>query len=188
VRLAVSRPLRPDELSLLSRAEPDDKRLLTEMAADFDNAVDLAGPRGPDLVVLRVASLDLLTHSTFPATATAGQDDGRPLLFRVYRYVDRRLGEIRRTLDGNDVLVVMSDHGIRTALQHDEQAMFLAIGGDAPAGRLVGFPEIRGIPRMIADFFGVATDWPSTRVESWLHVDERAGPRAEPGALTAPGR
>lgn len=188
VGLAASRPLRRDELALLPRLETDDNRLLAEMAADFDNAVELAVRGEPDLVVLRVASLDLLTHGSFPATAAAGQDDGRPLLFRIYRYMDRRLGEIQRALDGDDVLVVMSDHGIRTALQHDEQAMFIAAGGDAPAGRFAGQPEIRGVPRMIADFFGVSTTWPATGVESWLHLGEMTKRAGEPGALTAPGR
>jgi hypothetical protein len=172
VPLAASRPLRADELALLPTANAENARLLAEMAADFDNAVRLAAGRDVDLVVLRVASLDLLTHGNFPATAAAGQDDGRPLLFRIYRYLDRRLGEVYRTLDGNDVLVVMSDHGIRTALEHDEEAMFVAVGGGVPAGRFAGRPEIRGVPRMIADFFAVATDWPSTGVESWLHVGE----------------
>jgi len=168
IPLAPTRPLRADEGALLGELDKVKSKLLAEMAADFDNASQLAGPGGPDLVMLRVASLDLVTHATFPAVAAAGQDDGKPLLFRVYRYVDGRLGEIYRRLDGNDVLIVMSDHGIRTALQHDPQAFFVAVGAGVPVQRLPGAPELRGLPRAIADFFGVETAWPATGVESWV--------------------
>ena len=136
------------------------------MAADFDNVVRLAAPAGPELVVIRVASLDLITHAKYPAVVQEGQDDGQPLLYHVYRFIDRRLNELYRTLDGNDVLVVMSDDGIRTALEHDPQALFIAAGSGVPAGRLPGQPELRGVPRMIADFFGVGTTWPATGLEA----------------------
>lgn len=188
IGLAATRPLNDAETTLLLRPDAENARLLAEMAVDFDNATLLASRGEPDLVVLRVASLDLLTHGGFAGAAAAGQDDGRRLLFRIYRYVDRRLGEIYRALDGNDVLVVMSDHGIRSALDHDPQAMFIAFGHGVPTGQLAGQPEIRGIPRMIADFFGVPTSWPATGVESWLHVGEGAAATGEREALTAPGR
>ena len=172
--LAATRPLRADERAVLGDVDEVHGRLLDEMAADFDNAERLADPGGPDLVLLRVASLDLLTHGKFPAVATAGQDDGRPVLFRIYRYVDLRLREVYRHLDGNDVLVVMSDHGIRTALQHDPQAMFVAVGEGVPARRLPGAPELRGLPRAMADFFGVATPWPATGIEGWVETRRAA--------------
>jgi phosphopentomutase len=97
--------------------------------------------------------------------------------------MDRRLGEIYGALDGNDVLVVMSDHGIRTALQHDPQAIFLAAGGGIGPGRLPGQPEIRGVPRMIADYFGVDTSWPATGVEAWV----QAGAPDRTASAGAPG-
>ncbi|HEV8631981.1 MAG TPA: alkaline phosphatase family protein, partial [Thermoanaerobaculia bacterium] len=181
VPLAARRPLRPGEQALLVAADATAQPLLQEMAADFDSAVTLARPDGPDLVLLRVASLDLLTHGNFPATAAGGQNDGRPTLFAVYRYMDRRLGELYDALDGNDVLVVMSDHGIRTALQHDPQAMFVAVGASVPAGRLPDEPELRGVPRMIADFFGLASAWPATGIERWV-PGRQPRPAAAPAA------
>jgi hypothetical protein len=181
VPLGSGRPLRQDEQALIGPMDEDTAFLLAEMAADFDNASRLAASGDTDLVLLRVASLDLLTHTHFAATARGGQDDGAPLLFRIYRYVDRRVGDVYAVLDGNDVLVVMSDHGIRTAFQHDEQALFVAAGAEVPAGRFAGSPDLRGVPRMIADFFGVATTWPSSGVEGWLDPADR--PAAAPGRV-----
>jgi hypothetical protein len=165
VALAATRPLRADERTLLRVSADAPATLLEEMAADFDNAARLAAPGGPDLVVLRVASLDILTHANLPAASRAGQDDGDALLFRLYRYMDARLDELWRTLDADDALIVMSDHGIRTALEHDPQALFLAAGPGIRVGRVPGAPALAGIPRLIADSFGVRTDWPATGIE-----------------------
>jgi tetratricopeptide (TPR) repeat protein len=186
VPLVPSRRLRPDEEAPFGRLA-EDRPQAEEMAADFDNAVGLARAGGPDLVVLRVASLDILTHGNFHDAFAADRDGTRPLLPGAYRYIDRRLAEVYRALDGDDVLVVMSDHGIRTALQHDPRAMFIAVGGAVAPGRLPGLPELRGIPRMIADFFGIATPWPSTGVEAWLPGRAAPAGSAEAAALTGAG-
>ena len=152
---------------------------VAEIAADFDTATALAGPAGPDLTMLRVAALDVLTHASFAEVAHNGQDDGAPFLYAVYRYVDRRLGEVDAALDADDVLVVMSDHGIRTALEHDRKAMFVAVGGGVPRGRCPGSPALRGVGRMLADLFGVRTSWPATGIEAW--VNEIGAPGAGTG-------
>ena len=168
VELAATRPLREHERSLLRVGTGATSPLLEEMAADFDNAARLAARGGPDLVVLRVASLDILTHANLPAASRAGQDDGDALLFRLYRYMDGRLAELWRTLDADDALIVMSDHGIRTALEHDPQALFLAAGRGIRAGRVPGAPALGGVPRLIADSLGITTDWPATGIERAL--------------------
>jgi tetratricopeptide (TPR) repeat protein len=142
-------------------------KLLEEMAADFDAVAALTADPAIDLVVLRVASLDLLTHGTFPAAVRTGQDDGELPLLGAYRYIDRRLGELWRRLDGNDALIVMSDHGIRTALEHDPRALFVAAGAGVAPGRAPGMPELRGFGRTVADFFGVESGWPATGIEPW---------------------
>jgi hypothetical protein len=54
----------------------------------------------------------------------------------------------------------MSDHGIRNAMEHAEDAIFLAAGEGVPRGRVPGEPDIGGVPRVLADWLGVATDWP----------------------------
>ena len=169
-RLPVAEPrgLREDESALFPvRPGDDDLPLLLEMASDFDVVTGLARRGEADLVVMRVASFDLLTHSLLPGTAAEGQDDGAAPLFGVYRLAERRLGELLAPLDGNDALVVMSDHGARTALQHDREALFVVAGGGVRPGRAAGRPALGGIPRMIAERLGVATPWPATGIEPW---------------------
>jgi hypothetical protein len=185
VPLLPARELRPAERAVLGDLGRSGA-LLEEMASDFDNVVRLAAPAGPELVVIRVASLDLLTHLAYPEVVRAGQDDGNALLYRVYRYVDRRLAELYRALDGNDVLVVMSDHGIRTALEHDPQALFIVAGAGVPVGRVPGQPELRGVPRMIADFFGTSTNWPASGLEWWVGAPAAPPHGTAPTAGSAP--
>ncbi|HVS03960.1 MAG TPA: hypothetical protein VMT16_14435 [Thermoanaerobaculia bacterium] len=156
------RSLTADEMRDLDEADPAMLSLVEQIAADFDAIERLAGERSFDLIVLRVAALDLLTHGGFPAATAARQDDGRGLLFALYRYLDRRIGELQQRLAGDDLLVVLSDHGIRTALEHAPEALFLAIGPGVEPGRVAGAPELRGVGRMLADYFGVPTEWPRT--------------------------
>ena len=89
-----------------------------------------------------------------------GQDDGARLLFDVYRYLDARLGGVHAALDADDLLVVMSDHGIRTAMEHDKPALFILTGPGVPVARLKGSPPLRGVPRALAQLLGVETPWP----------------------------
>ena len=166
--MASTRPLDAEERRIVRSIEPSPESLIEEMAADFDTVLHLARDRSVDFVALRVASLDLMTHGTFPLAVKSGQDDGDYALLNVYRYIDGRLGQIAAALDGDDVLVVMSDHGIRTALQHDPRALFVAYGNGIAPGRAPGQPPLPGIGRMVADYFGVATDWPSSELEAWI--------------------
>ena len=96
-----------------------------------------------------------------------GQDDGSGLLFDVYRYLDWRIGALHAHLDADDVLIVMSDHGIRTAMEHDRAALFVATGAGVPVGRASGNPSLRGVARVLADLLGVPTAWPDTGVAHW---------------------
>jgi hypothetical protein len=140
-------------------AERDRVHLRT-IAAQMDTAVALASAREPDLFALRVEALDLLTHAHFADAVQDGQDDGARLLFDVYRYLDARLGDLSAALDSDDFLVVMSDHGIRTAMEHDEPALFVVAGPGVPAARVPGAPSLRGVPRALARLVGVETEWP----------------------------
>ena len=141
---------------------------LEEMAADFDTLDQLAEEPSIDFVSLRVASLDLMTHSQFQTMNRTGQDDGSRVLYRTYRYVDRRLAGVARRLRPGDVLIVMSDHGIRTPMEHDQRAMFVAIGNDIAPGRIDGSPPIREVTGWVADLMGVETDWPGAGTEDWI--------------------
>lgn len=177
--LAGSRPPTEEERRRFPRlfedAEAGGTGQMEEMAADFDTLVSLARAGEIDLVMFRVASLDLMTHRHFYRISSSGQDDGEPTLYQVYRYMDQRLGELFEALDGDDVLVVMSDHGIRTALEHDPRALFVAAGGEVPHGRTEGQPALRGIGRMLADLFGLPSDWPATGIEAWVARMPAAG-------------
>ncbi len=150
------------------RRERDAIHLRT-IAAEFDTAEELMRGGQVDLLALRIEPLDILTHAHFAAAVRDGQDDGRGLLFSVYRYIDARLGAVHELLDEDDIFIVMSDHGIRTAMEHSRFAFFVVTGPGVPGGRAAGEPDLRGVSRVLADLFGVATDWPETGVAPWAH-------------------
>jgi len=153
------------------------------IAAEMDAAEELARDRSLDFAALRIEPLDILTHAHYAAAARDGQDDGRGVLFAVYRYLDARLGAVHDLLDADDVLLVMSDHGIRTAMEHSKDALFVADGAGVPAGRAPGTPALRGVSRVVADLLGVPTQWPDTGVAPWARsalakAEAAADPRA----------
>jgi tetratricopeptide (TPR) repeat protein len=149
-----------------------DKKLVEEMAADFDALDVLTVDDRIDLVMFRLDSLDVFTHSHFARSLESAQDDGDRALFWFYRYMDERLGGVFDTLDQDDILIVMSDHGIRTALEHDRHAFFVAAGGQVPVGRIPGAPSLKGTGLMLAELFGVQTEWPATGMELWTSTEE----------------
>lgn len=155
-----SRPLDDDERELLGPLEGTSGHLIEEMAADFDVLEQLAEGDPIDFVALRVASLDLMTHGSFQTMNQTGRDDGDALMYRVYRYMDHRLGRLDGLLDQDDILIVMSDHGIRTPMEHDRHAVFLVSGRGIEPGRVPGTPPIREVSGWVADLLGVDTGWP----------------------------
>jgi len=167
--LVLRRPLRPDELAVVHGEDPVPDTV-QDIAAELDSAVQLIQRRDIDLLLLRVEPVDLLTHRFYSFTAVAGRDDGQPYLYQVYRYLDLRLREVADAVDQDDVLIVMSDHGIQASMLHDPEAMFIAAGTGAPAGRLEGGPEIAGLPRALLDRLGVAVPegWPDTGLSEAL--------------------
>lgn len=156
------RGLTPEERHDLGHLleDPNRRAWIEEMAADFDTAERVARDGEVDLLLLRIDPFDPASHSGFGPTATGEQDDGRPFLFDFYRYADQRLGDLAAAMDGDDILVVMSDHGIRTAIEHSPWAVFVAVGEDLPPGRVAGTPALRTVPHLLADWLGVETDWP----------------------------
>jgi hypothetical protein len=172
----VLRPMTPAErvtmLGVLS--SPRHKRQAERIAGEFDAAMELAASGEVDLLMLRIEALDLLTHSLYSQLIEAGQDDGQADLLDVYRYIDRRLAELAGALDADDILVVMSDHGIRTAMEHAEDAVFVAQGAGVQPGRAVGQPDLRGVPRVLADWLGVETVWPDSGIGAGVG-DRHAG-------------
>jgi len=144
-----------------------DVHYVETIAAEFDATDQVLREGEVDLIAVRIEPLDILTHAHFAEAVRDGQDDGAGLLFDVYRYADARIGALHAFLDADDVLIVMSDHGIRTAMEHDRPALFVATGGGVPSGRATGHPALRGVSRVLADLLGVSTKWPDTGVASW---------------------
>jgi hypothetical protein len=173
-RLPLGRTLRPLDADEARRfpalAHPEDEmdaHYVQTIAAEFDATEQLLRGNAHDFVAVRVEPLDILTHAHFGEAAREGQDDGEGLLYDVYRYIDARLGRLHAVLDADDVLIVMSDHGIRTAMEHDRPAIFVATGAGVPKGRAPGRPALRGVSRVVTDLLGVDTEWPETGVASW---------------------
>lgn len=170
---STERSLRDDERRAftseadLARLDAAD-RLLRAIAAQFDTLDTLAADPSTARWIVRVEATDILTHGFFGDTTRARQDDGRTALFDVYRYADRRLGEFASRLDADDTLIVMSDHGIRTAMRHDESAVFAMVGPGVPFGRAEGTPALRGVGRVVAALAGLPPDFPDTGVAPWL--------------------
>jgi hypothetical protein len=175
-----------ERFALLAAAvTPRDAIHLRTIAAEMDAAREIAAAREVDLLLLRVEPLDLLTHAHFADAVRDGQDDGERLLFEVYRYLDARIAEVDAELDADDVLVVMSDHGIRTAMEHSPLAIFVAVGSGVPAGRAPGEPDLRGVSRVLAELLGVATEWPDSGVAPFA---TRLAPASAAAEAAPPGR
>jgi hypothetical protein len=151
---------------LATDSERDAVHLRT-IAAEFDTAAEIAQAGEVDFLALRVESLDILTHSHFAQTARTGQDDAKNFLYELYRYIDTRLGEVHNLLDEDDIFIVMSDHGIRTSMEHSRHAMFVAAGLGVPSGRAEGRPALRGVSAVVADLMGLDASWPRTGVAPW---------------------
>jgi hypothetical protein len=158
------RPLRPDERERFAGidANPRARSHVESIAAELDAAIELAHSGEVDFLALRLESFDILTHALFSELATTAQDDGRSNLLAVYRYVDARLADLDATLDADDVLVVMSDHGAKTAMEHAPDAIFIAAGNNIPPGRAPGRPDLAGVPKVLAAMLGKSTPWPDT--------------------------
>ncbi|MFQ5418585.1 MAG: alkaline phosphatase family protein, partial [Myxococcota bacterium] len=139
------------------------------IAAEFDTALEIVRAGEIDLMAIRIEPLDILTHAHFAEAVREGQDDGQGVLFETYRYIDARIAQIHDAIDADDVLIVMSDHGIRTAMEHSRHAIFVAHGPGIPAGRARGRPALRGVSAVLASLLDVPTDWPDTGVASWSH-------------------
>ncbi len=165
---AAARDLDADERArfptLASVRRERDAIHLRTIAAEFDSAEAVMRARDVDLLMLRIEALDILTHAHFAQAARDGQDDGEGLLFEVYRYIDARLGALHDVLDEDDVLIVMSDHGIRTSMEHSRDAIFVAVGAGIAPGRSDGTPALRGVAHSVSELLGVEHAWPDTGI------------------------
>lgn len=160
----------------------DTRKFAQTIAAEMDAAEAIAREGRVDFLFLRLEALDLLTHSGFSQIDGSGQDDGQGALLSAYRYIDERLAALHALLDEDDWLVFLSDHGIRSAMQHEEDAIFVVLGDGVPAGRAEGRPALRGVPKGLAAMLGVPTSWPDTGAIGWLDAEDSERP---PSAIAA---
>jgi len=165
-----------DRFPTLARAATlgRDAQHIRTIAAEFDTAEEIVDEGSVDLLVLRIEPFDILTHAHFAEAVRDGQDDGAPLLYDVYRYVDARIADVHSRIDADDVFIVMSDHGIRTSMEHSPHGIFIATGPGIPHGRATGRPALRGVSSVLANLLGVAADWPDTGVAAWSTAFRRA--------------
>jgi len=165
-RARARRPLRPDERRRFAGldAHVEARGHIEAIAAELDAAREIVDAGDVDLLALRLESLDILTHALYSELAATRQDDGVSNLLAAYRYIDARIATIERALDEDDVLVVMSDHGIRTAMEHERDAIFVAAGAPVVPGRSPGRPDLRGVASVLARWLGTERDWPRTGV------------------------
>ena len=170
--LSVGRALRDEERTRFAGLVDPPQHFLNDevkdTAAQFDDAVGLAKDGRVDLLLLRVPATDHSAHATFMTAARGGQEDGQHFLYELYRYCDERLGQLHNALDEDDVLVVMSDHGLSSHMAHDRRSLFLVVGGDVPVGRSKVIVPLFGLPRMLADLLEVPTEWRKSGLEGWL--------------------
>lgn len=166
------RSLRASELSRFPGIdmEPRQRRHMETIAAEFDSAQQIIRQGEVDLLVLRIEPLDLLTHAFFRELLAGGQDDGKSPLLAAYRYIDARLAQLYEMIDRDDVLLVMSDHGIRSPMEHETDALFVLAGAGIPSGRAPGQPHLRGVPRILAGLLGIDTPWPDSGIASWIET------------------
>jgi hypothetical protein len=155
-------------------ADPSQLRKIETIAAELDTALGIIDSGEVDFLMLRVEALDLLTHAWFRGLLEAGQDDGKSPLLETYRYIDARLESIHQRMDGDDLMVVMSDHGIRTPMEHETDAVFVLSGDGVPHGRATGMPHLRGVPRVLASLVGVETAWPDEGLAPWSETSAGA--------------
>jgi hypothetical protein len=176
------RDLRPDERvrwpDLDAATVERDAVHLRSIAAEFDNAEQIVAAGEVDFLALRIEGFDILTHAFFAHTTATRQDDADGFLYELYRYVDARLADTHNLLDADDVLIVMSDHGIRTSMEHSRHALFVATGAGVPIGRAPGNPALRGVSVVLADLMGIETDWPRTGVAPWTSSNARSNTRS----------
>jgi len=90
-----------------------------------------------------------------------------------YQYLDYRLAELTARLGPEDDLIVMSDHGARSSLEHDPMAVFVLSGAGVRRGAFVEVPSLGGVSRLVAELFGVETTWPETELSSLVPSSQR---------------
>lgn len=172
------RVLRPDELALLPEGKiPADAEYdFTEVAGAFDALEAAIRDPSLDFAMVHVDGTDTLAHTTGNELRRA-HGSTPPALLSLYRYVDHRLAAVLPQVDEDDVLVVFSDHGIQNAVEHDEQALFLALGGGIEPATFDDVVPLDGIPHLLLSLLNVdAEGYSPALTERVLRRERTAAP------------
>ena len=108
-------------------------------------------------MLLRLPAYDVLSHSLFENKDS--HSEGNLLLEVFYIYFDQLIGKIRKDLDADDTLIIISDHGIQTSLQHDQISLFLAEGPNIPKNSQFARFDIQYFPKLLTSLV-LDQKWP----------------------------
>ena len=71
-------------------------------------------------------------------------------------------------LQEDDLLMVVSDHGIETATKHHPRAFFALYGGEVRHGQLEGEPEFHGLAHLMATLMGKDNSFPQNELTTQI--------------------
>ena len=109
------------------------------------------GKDRPQVMLVRLPAVDILSHYYFENSESPSER--LQLLESFYIYLDDLIGRVRSVLDEDDVLLLISDHGIVNGYNHHPSSLFLAEGkGVGKPGPIPAFPIDR-FPHLLSKLF-----------------------------------
>ena len=115
--------------------------------------VDVWREFGPDFLLLRFPSVDILSHKYYWSIE---EEPGANLMIETYRHLDRTIGLLAGELDADDTLLLVSDHGIQGTLTHHWSSILIVEGPGMPAGEAFGATiPIDHFPCVVLSRFGI---------------------------------
>ncbi len=130
-----------------------------------------------DFMLLRLPSVDILSHRYF---WTVDESFVQNPMIETYRYFDAVVGRFIETLDADDTLVVVSDHGVAGTLHHHRACLLIVDGPGIQPGTTLPTLPIGGFPVVILSRFGIGEG--KDRLEDDVRATLTAGvpPRTAP--------
>lgn len=144
-----SRPLRVDEGVELAGRSPLLTSELERAAQQLDDVEQVIVDDLADVLLYRYDPTDVLAHNGYAAFELEGPLAWPSDLLDSYTYLDERLRTLSSRLDGDDVLVIISDHGTENASNHSVESL-LMVHGPVPNGFL-GTVDFSAVPLFLLD-------------------------------------
>jgi len=176
--------------------EPALDALLVDAYAHAEGKTALAetylDEKRPDLTFVVFAESDLLSHRLWDVNFAAWRADaerspaldayGRTLE-RAFVFYDEMIGRLLAKLDGDDTVIICSDHGMQGSLHHDEIGVLIAHGDGVRRGVTLPQMTLLDLPPTLCYLTGAA--WPEVpghRVMEALFTPERLAASPVPAA------